>query len=207
MVIPSLNTKGSFKFAPPFDKVTSENQEYTVNSIRNLLDLDRSGEKPFETIYKPLGLTDIDFKNDVDNNIPICVFTTEGCEFFYVPVNRILSLPITAGVKYRETVLALSLGNIPVDMNLELVKQSILEIVLATTGIETSVNEIPASTTVLIDYEQDKVFKSILNSKKTMNSSYLTKYNELQVQNEKLIQLVKNLENVIKTKTNLCNTQ
>jgi len=109
-LVPPIGSKGFFKFAPPFDTIVRDNQEYTVQAVRSLVELDKSGEKPYLTIYTPVGLSSSEFSSDLNKDIPIVVFTTSGSEFFYVPANKILSIPKINGVNYQERVLAISLG-------------------------------------------------------------------------------------------------
>ena len=178
-LVPPVGSKGFFKFAPPFDTLVKDNQEYTVQAVRSLLELEKSEEKPYDTIYVPVGLSDSDFKNDVTNDVPIVIFVTSGKEFFYVPSNRVLSIPKINGVTYQEKVLAISLGNIPTDLDLTLIKDTIINDVRDIVGVHSTVNEILASAVAVISVNKDKEFKLLRTNSKNVNKSYRTQLIEL----------------------------
>jgi hypothetical protein len=175
IIIPPVNTKGAFSFKEPFNLLASD-QEYKVNGIRSLTDLYDSGEKPYENIYLPVGLTDVDFKNDLDQDIPIIVFTTGGNDYFYVPANRVLTMPIINGVKYQDKILAIHLGSLPLDMDLTIAKNNIIQAVYDNTGIESTVEVVPASATVFVTYQDDETFKKLISNNATVKESYRNKY-------------------------------
>ncbi len=199
-IIPPINSKGKFTFQEPFNDKLYESQEYTVTSVRSLLELHNSEEKPYETIYQPVGLTEAEFKEDLDNNIPIIVFTTSGGEYFYVPSDRILSQPQIIGVKYQEKILAISLGTIPLNYNLELAKDTIKQTLYDVTGIDSTVEVIPSSAVILLTKEEDTTLKAILNNRKTIDKSYRTKYLELLELYNKQVTLNNELQICIKSK-------
>jgi len=194
---PPIGTIGAFTFTPPFDTLISGDQEFRVTAVRNLLELENSGEKPFDTIYKPVGLTQTEFKDDLDNDIPVVVFSTTGEEYFYVPSNRVLSIPKISGVKYQEMVLAISLGNIPVAMGLDVIKDIIIDDVKTVVGIDSSIAIVPASAIGLVDNLKHKEFEQLLEGRKSTHKSYRTKYTEaMESLDEKLV-IIASLEKYI----------
>lgn len=177
--IPPINTKGKFTFKEPFNQKIFENHEYNVESIRSLVELYNSDEKPFDTIYKAVGLTEDDFKNDIDNQVVIVVFKTGGGEYFYVPANRILSMPQVHGAKYQELTVAIPLGMIPLDYDLTLLKDNLKETVYATIGVDTQASTVATSAVTLFDKTQDATYRALLANRRTAFKSYRTKYEEL----------------------------
>jgi hypothetical protein len=195
---PPIGTVGSFTFTPPFDTLITGDQEFRVTAVRNLLELENSGEKPFDTIYRSIGLTEAEFKHDLDNNVPIVVFSTTGNEYFYVPADRVLSIPKINGVRYQEMVLAISLGNIPVSKDLTVVKDIIVQDIKTVVGIESTVSEVPASAVGLVDVVKHKEFELLLEGRKTTSKSYRTLYNEALDMLAKKEKRLKELEKYIK---------
>lgn len=195
---PPIGTIGTFTFTPPFDTLINGDQEFKVTAVRNLLELENSGEKPFDTIYKPVKLTEAEFKSDLDNGVPVVVFVTTGEEYFYVPANRILSIPKISGIKYQEMVLAISLGNIPLTMDLETIKDIIINDVQSAIGIESSVAIVPSSAVSLVDALKHKKFMSLLEGRKTTHKSYRTMYTESLELLEKKTVMIEALEKYIR---------
>jgi hypothetical protein len=199
MLIPPINSKGMFIFAEPFNSIIPQNQEYNVVGIRSLVELYNSSEQPYETIYKIVGLTESEFKTDVSADIPIVVFASNGNEFFYVPGNRIVSMPDISGVKYKEQVLAIALGSLPIDYNFDLVMSNISDLVYDVIGVRSNVKIVPASTTILITSDEDDTFKALLANKKTVDKSWQTKYLELKNSFDALTLKHSQLETFVKT--------
>ncbi len=198
MLIPTINSKGMFVFSEPFNTSISQNQTYTVVAIRSLTELYNSNEQPYETIYKPVGLTEADFKANVDSNIPIVIFSTSGGQLFYVPCDRILSMPDISGVQYIEKVIAISLGGLPVDYDLTLAKTHIEEIVYNTVGVHSVEKIVPASAVMLYTEDQDATYRTLLNYEKTVDKSNLTMYLELKNRYDALLEQHTALEDYVK---------
>lgn len=179
-LVPPIGSKGFFRFAPPFDTLVKNNQEYTVQAVRSLVELDKSEERPYDTIYIPVGLSASEFNSDLNQDVPVVVFTTSGKEFFYVPANKILSIPKINGVTYQERVLAISLGNIPVDMDLTIIKDTIVNDVKDIVGVNSTVNEVLASAVAVIPVDEAKMYEKLRENDKSVYKSYRTQLVELQ---------------------------
>jgi len=197
-LVPPINARGVFKLAPPFDIIIKEEQEFTVHAIRNLVELDASEENPFDTIYKPVGLTEVEYQNDLDADIPVVVFVTDGKEYIYIPANRIISIPKINGVKYQEKVLAISLGNIPIDLNLDAVKEVIANDVESMLGIKSNVKVVNASAVSVIDINKHNEFKALRENTASVFKSYRTRLKELQELYNKREIIINELEKYIK---------
>lgn len=178
-IIPPINSKGLFSFAEPFASVIPKNQEYKVTSVRSLTEMYNSAEQPYETIYKIVGLTEANFADDVANNISIVVFASNGNEYFYVPSNRILSMPDISGIKYQEVILAVSLGAMPINYNLDLIKSNIVSEVYNTIGTQSNVKSVPSSAVILVTSDENAKFNALLANRKTVIKSWETQYLEL----------------------------
>lgn len=179
MYIPTIGTKGKFKFTQPFDTLLSTTQEYTVEAVRSLSDLANSGEKPFDTVYKAVGLTTEDFISDLDNGVFIVTFKTSGGENFYVPSSRITSLPINSGVKYQDMLLVANLGSLPVGYNTTLLLSTVAEDIYYTTGIKTDVVVVNNSAVTHKDTTEHLRLTNIRENITNTTKSYKTKYLEL----------------------------
>ena len=186
VIVPSIGTSGSFIFLEPFNKEEYNNLELTVESVRSLVELSRSGIDPFTTIYEPYLLTETDFQDDLDNNIPILVLRTLDNNLLYVPADRVSKLPDTTGVRYQERVIAINLGAIPYSMDLETLKEALNETTFSLTGIQVASKDIRSSAIVLVDSVQDETFTRLLEGRKRENKSYRIKYEELLVRFNKL---------------------
>lgn len=197
-LVPPINTKGVFKFSEPYSSKLKTQQEYTVSAIRSLVDLENSEEKPYDTIYNAVGMTELEFKNDLDLNVPIIVLVSNGSEYVYVPANRILSMPEITGIKYQEKVIAISLGSMPLKYNYDTIKSIIKDNVYDTVGINSTVEMVDTSAVILRTKEDHELFMNLLNNRKTVRKSYRTKYLEEVERNNDLTIKLNELETIIK---------
>jgi len=195
-MIPTIGIKGSFTFTEPYAHLTNPNQQYTVTSVRTIPELQASGEKPFETIYVAAGETDAVFKADVDGNVPIVTFMTDGGEYFYVPANKIASDAKQDGVRYKEKALMINLGYLPEDENLDTLLSNIKDFIYNSIGVVTEPLYTNTSSTVYISKTKHDTLLAERANAKTINKSYKTQYAELLVLYTQQQDLINNIEKV-----------
>lgn len=193
-ITPPIGSKGKFSFKSPFDTVTKADVEYTVYSIRSLKELIDSGEDPLKYIYQKVSLTADDMNKDLENNIPIVVLSSSTNSYDYIPANRITSLPEITNIRYRQKMIAINVGYLPVDYNMETVKETIIEAVKEMTGIESTVQVIDTSAIKHIAEDKHKTYMKLLEGKKTSNASYRTRYKILDAKYNKLKEHLDKLE-------------
>lgn len=185
-IVPKIGTKGKFDFKPPFNKVETLRTQYTVQAIRSLKELKDSDEQPFEQIYLANGITEEEFKDDLNNNVPILCLIGNGEEYLYVPANRVKKLPDVSGVKYQEIILAISLGQIPYNTNLSVTKDTIVNAVYDTFGVTSTIEEVRGSAITMIDDVEHERYMKLLKNKRRESLSYKSKYDKLLVSYNKL---------------------
>lgn len=175
-----INTVGKFTFKDPVNLAINEKMEYKVVAIRSIKELVDTGDDPFNTIYVPLGITEDKFREDVKNNINIIVLTnTSGNTYSYIPSSYISTAPDSSGYKYADTLLAVNLGKIPLDLDLTNLKEEIRDLILAKTGLTTEVKHINTSAIELVDEVTHLTFLRKINYGGSKEQSYRIKYEKL----------------------------
>jgi len=202
MLIPPINTKGVFKFIPPFDSIISEGLELRVTSIRSLNDMEASGEDPLNTVYLTSNMTEEDFKSDAGTNVPIVVLVNAGGGYYYIPANRILTVPDVSGVRYQEKILAINLGAVPVIKNLDLAMDIVKQDIYDVLGIESDVKEVLSSAVKLITPVEHESYTRLLDNRSSVDKSYRTKYLETKELLDDREIIITKLEDYIKTHCN-----
>jgi len=197
MIIPTINTQGKFTFTAPFDTLVNTNQVFKVTGVRTLTELYNSEEKPLDTIYKAVNLTEQDYLDDISGNVPIVVFVSDSNEYFYVPADRITSEPDKTGVDYIEKSIIINLGYIPVDLDITTTEAIIKDDVYNTLGVTSSTEVMHTSAKMSVDKVGDSTFRALLTSKKTVNKTYKTRYNELLAQLAAKDTLIADMEKLI----------
>ena len=118
-VIPPIGAKGRFNFLEPFNNEQYKKEELKVSAVRAFKELKDSGIDIYELIYRPVGLSENDLLEDMDNNVPIIILESQAGKYLNIPANRIQSLPDISGVKYQQRMLVANLGLLPLDFNLD----------------------------------------------------------------------------------------
>ena len=203
-VIPPIGAKGRFNFLEPFNNEQYKKEELKVSAVRAFKELKDSGIDIYELIYRPVGLSENDLLEDMDNNVPIIILESQAGKYLNIPANRIQSLPDISGVKYQQRMLVANLGLLPLDFNLDTLYKIIKDDVYDSTGIQTEVQDIKSSGIVIIEEIKDKEYMKLLGNKKTVNLSYRTRYYQLKDAYDKLLEQQEKLENYIKN--NIDNT-
>ena len=200
MLIPQIGSKGVFNFAPPFDTKINMALEYTVVSITSLVALYNDGVKPFETIYKVVGLTETDYNNDIKDSVPVIGFNTSGCQTFYIPANKIKTVPQIIGIQYVGKALVINLGNVPMDMDFTMLKSLLTDTVYDATGIKPTIAEALTAAPFVVSEADDTRYRALLANGKKVDKSFKTRYEETLVLLDKKDTLLKNLETCMKKK-------
>ena len=177
-----INTTGKFTFKDPVNSAVDESIEYKVVAIRSIKELIDTGDIPFETIYTPIGINEDLYKKDVKDNVNIIVLTnTGGNTYTYIPSSYISKAPDSSGYKYAETLLAINIGKIPLDLDLTSLKEDITDLILATIGLTTEAKNINVSAVELVDEITHTQFLRKINFGGSRNESYRIKYEKLLV--------------------------
>ena len=88
MLIPPINARGKFTFKPPFEAKMKEDLVYTVTAIRSIVELYESESDPYKQIYEDNGISKDQYTKDLEDQVPIVVFTTTmGIEFVVQSTN------------------------------------------------------------------------------------------------------------------------
>lgn len=195
--IPTINTKGNFKFKPPYNVKEYESEIFTVDAIRSIKDMIASGEDPYKGVYQPIGMSEADYNNDSENKVPIVVLKGSNNRFLYVPANRITTIPLVEGREYQQMALAVNMGYLPYDYDISVLSNDIIETVYNVTGIKSTVELVRTSGVLKVDYTQHDTFMKLLENKKSVTKSWKTKYLELEEKYNALKLLIQQLESTI----------
>lgn len=188
MYIPALFTKGAFTFSAPFNKDQYQKKILEVTAIRTLDEIYKNEEDPLNTIYLPVGMTEDDYNEDFETKVPIISFKTNGSQLYYIPADRIVGLPIINGVKYKNLMLTVSLGEMPVDYALDRVKNDIKDVLMDSLGIISEPVIVDGSAEFLKSEDEHRAFMDRLavHPRVKVHKSYRVKYSELQTEMSKL---------------------
>ena len=178
MIIPPINTEGKFIFKEPFLSKYKSDVVYKVVGVRTIEEMYEAQEDPFEYVYKFNGLSETEFKDDLQNSVPIVTFTKTGLDFYYIPASYIESTPMLSGHRYREYMIGIKLPKLPVGTETEAILQILSDDVRDALGVHTEAKIIPSSSEILLDDIENEKMKRLLENSKKVYKSWKTKYLE-----------------------------
>lgn len=169
-------TRGVFKFLAPFD-IYNTDKVLELISIQNLNEMVLGDLSPFELIYKPVNLTEDNLKEDIANNVNIITFKDKGGCFAYIPDRYISdSIPTESGVVYVKKGIAINLGPLPKNENLNSLKQDIATLIEARIGITPAIEIVELSSDTLISTDTHNAYTAKRDIIRTNKGNY---YNQL----------------------------
>lgn len=143
--IPPIGTTGIYSLAAPFNTDLLPNTTYRCDSARRFSDYIEEGVDPFEEFYKPKGLTEAQYEQDVINHVVIISLVSAGNHWVRVPSTYVLALPDINGIAYSVTVLGMEMGAIPIYMDLTGMKAAIADLAQSIVGVRPSIKEVVIS--------------------------------------------------------------
>ena len=178
MIIPPINTAGKIIFKEPFLSKYKSDVVYKVVGVRTIEEMYEAQEDPFEYVYKFHGLSETEFKDDLQNSVPIVTFTKTGLDFYYIPASYIESTPMLSGHRYREYMIGIKLPKLPVGTETDAILQILSDDVRDALGVHTEAKIIPSSSEILLDDIENEKMKRLLENSKKVYKSWKTKYLE-----------------------------
>lgn len=118
---PAPGIKGAFLLRYPF--TTQPDIEYTVTALRSFAEIRARDLDPLKLVYTPVNLDAGAMASDVAEGAYIVVLSTKQGELIYVPDTYIESYPFMGSIPYSYLIVSYSLGMIPDNMDVELLKQ------------------------------------------------------------------------------------
>ncbi len=203
--VPSIHARGRFELKKPFH--AKPDVIYEVTAIRELSDIEQQGIDVYETFYEQYGIIDgvevngeeFSFQNEVEKN-PF-IITIEGTDrtIIYVPSTFIIKFPdVNDQLLYSRMVIALDVGLLPDDVNLDSQLKEIAEVAQARIGTKVEPKLVRAVSTTQPTLEQHLLMEN--NRKGNIKASQspvvqMDKYKEeiklLHLQNQTLLAIIR----------------
>lgn len=166
VALPYIGTEAYFSFKDPFDifirnkfNLNTSNIKFRVISIISMKDTIRIDLKdPFTEIYEPVGLDEVKYKLDLNDEVPIISLAHtdhDGIErYVRIPLNYISSISDHGGVEYSNRLLVLDLGKLPDDLNLEPLYEDIKDYITTLTGSSVELMDTTVGGVELLPHEE-----------------------------------------------------
>lgn len=190
ILTPALHTKGFWSFKEPFNSfvinnynIDLVNSKQTVISIMSMKDLIANNFiDPFTAIYLPAGLSEVDFKEDLLDNVPILSFSGMAGNtevLFRVPLNYVASVPNDSDVTYRNKAIVLDLGRLPENVDLSVHNEDLRDFALSKFGVLPSVKEVQVGNPTYVSELTSKVRETVRINSASMRETHLLQLQKL----------------------------
>lgn len=153
-IIPTVGMRGAYVLSPPIDQLVLTGEEYTCQAVRKLSDYIANNEDPQADIYEMYGLSEIDFKKDMVEDMLIASLQSDSGHWLYVPVRYLQSFPSGNGVKYRTVMVGVNIGPQPVDKDLTYLTKEIEDLTIRMLGVKPVIKPVATSKPVLVPREK-----------------------------------------------------
>lgn len=144
-LIPPIGTAGIYTLQTPFNSHLQQNVSYRCEAVRKISDFVEVGLDPYDLYYRPVGITEQKYAEDLLNSVCIVSLQSESGHWVYVPSSYITAYPNINGVPYRVIVLGVELGALPEYMDLTALKVSVSNVVRDTIGVTPDIKEVAIS--------------------------------------------------------------
>lgn len=196
-MVPNIGNEGVFTFKPPFNTLSLHNEVYTCQGLDTVSNLTQLGIDVYKSIYEPNGISNDDFKLDLKNETLIVTLVDSSNFRVRVPDSYIVGMGVMDGVIYRQLAIAISIGQIPINLELDLLLEELKKITFSLIGVDPEVKLAELSKNVLVSMDEHERLKKIKENRKTMNENSVLTVIRLENEKIELLEKIKLLERVI----------
>jgi hypothetical protein len=185
-IIPQVGMQGTWMVKDPFS--VRIGTLYTLKAIRSFITIENDGVNVYETYYANTTprLTESDFRRDQKNGVYILTLTSDTEGPLHIPSSYITRYPGLDSIPYHHVVVSLSLGALPVTLDLTHLLNTLADAASDTIGVrpEMHVGVVPLTTVVTpLQHETNEAKREAAISNRTTAYARVT---ELERQNRLL---------------------
>lgn len=188
--LPNIGTLAYFGFKEPFNTYITNTFNINISSVKlevvsiiSMSDRIRTDLRdPFTDIYDPAGLTEVDYKLDLNDEISLISFRyidDTGVERnFRVPHNYLSSTEDVSNIDYLNRLLVLDLGKLPSDIDLSPIYNDIKDFITSLTGVEPELKDVTIGDVEFLSQDEHETREIIRSSNTTVHKTLLTRLEE-----------------------------
>lgn len=196
-IIPTIGSSGYFILRAPFDSLILNGERYTCKAVRKISDYLVNNETPLADIYVANGLTEVQYDEDLKNDVSIVSLQASTGHWVYVPATYITQLPVVNGIAYRSLMLGVSLPPMPADKNLTHVETAVKNVITDLLGVAAGTKFVETSKVVLIDSAKHKTTQAARDAIIAGNTTDRSRLNQALTTIDQLVQKIAVLEQYI----------
>lgn len=197
--IPSVGMQAYFTFKEPF--ATYVKNKFNVNpaatklkviSVISLLDTIRNDLRdPYTDLYSPASLSEVAYKKDLTDNIPVVSFAyTDSIgvdRYVRVPVNYIESISSVSDVEYINKLILIDLNRLPLNADTTLFFSELKTFIETRLGVNPDLKEVSVGEVEMVSTQEHEMRETIRGNTRTVYKTLETRYAELQLSYQQLV--------------------
>lgn len=152
MLLPQLKAVGTYEVKAPFS--LKDKTIYICDSIDGFTTLIERNVDIFETYYKPVGLTEENYRSDLDSGQSLITLISESADTLSFPSSYLVSFPSEKGIRYSHTFITIDIGALPDDINMTPTLTHLKTLVDNDLGLSCKVKVVGTPTIDIITYAQ-----------------------------------------------------
>lgn len=193
-VIPTVGTRGKFTLSAPLDQLMLSGEEYTVQAVRKLADYIANNEDPLKDIYTANGLSQTQYAEDLAAGMFVASLQSETGHWVYVPAKYIQTYPDTNGVPYRTLMMGVSLGAMPVEIDLDHLKTAISNLVRDSLGVTPQIKLVETSKALMVSRDKHDSLSTARQHRATLALTDSGRYQALTIAHERTLAQLASLQ-------------
>ena len=197
-ILPVIGSSGTYELLPPFDTVILPEELYTCKAIRNISEYVSYNQDAKKLVYDYYGLSEVDYENDIQEDMEIVSLQNNKGVWVYVPARYIIKYPEVDGIPYHQLSLVCKLPAVEVSRDISHLKTDVINLIKDTLGVEPAVEIVEVSRTIAVTRETSdllKIERALISNGRVTDRA---KYMQLLQREQLLLDKVRELEDYIK---------
>lgn len=152
--VPAVGMSGVWVFDYQITPKVNPSLIYTSHGVESILSMTKKGINPYIQTYIPLGLTESDYRRDLNDIVFIVSLKGEDGKWYSVPTSYIKRFPDVSGLIYTSNKLTIDLGKFPVQDDLAYIVNELRDFIIARTGVHPSIKYIKGEEFFVVSYDE-----------------------------------------------------
>lgn len=202
---PSVGLEAYFTFKNPINyyirnkyNLNSLAVKLKVISVISMRDMIRSDLRdPFTELYDPAQLTEVDYKKDLQDNIPIISFSytdRNGVEkYIRSPLNYIDSISNISNKEYINKLLVVDLNRLPKELDTSIFFADLADFIESRMGINPQIKEVSMGEVELVDPVEHETRETVRKNMVTVYKTQQVRLQELQLDYDQVMHRLQEL--------------
>lgn len=197
--VPSVGMQAYFTFKEPINyyirnkfNLNTLAVKLKVISVISMRDMIRNDLRdPFTELYDPASITEVDYKKDLLDNIPIISFSyidRLGVErYIRSPLNYVDTISDVSNVEYINKLLVIDLNRLPKDLDTSVFFSDLADFVESRLGINPEIKEVSVGEVELVDTNEHTTRETVRTNMVTVYKTQAIRLNETQLKYDQIL--------------------